>query len=179
MADRFATHLKLLEKILEFKKIDSVIEFGMGHNSTTFFIDKIKDLTSVEMQSEDWYNQIYELYKERSNWNPIKSIGPNEIFNLDYNNVDLVFVDGHGETRAKCVNYMSKYSDIIVAHDTEAEKVYKWNDVKLENYFVFTDRREQPWTTVWTKDKNLYNFLVKEIQTPEWYRCFLGNEPLN
>lgn len=177
--NRFGTHLELLEKIIEFKKISSVIEFGMGDNSTTFFIDKVSMLTSIEMQDEKWYNKICELYKANPIWKPIKSIGPSEIFNLDYENVDLVFVDGHGETRAKCVNHMSKYSETIVAHDTEAEKVYKWSEVSLPGYFEFTDRRNQPWTTVWSKDKSLIEFLEKEIDSPEWYQCFLGSQALN
>lgn len=177
--DRFATHLEILQKIFEFKKIKSVIEFGLGHNSTTFFIDKVEKLTSVEMQSEEWYNIMYNLYKSRNNWIPLKLLGPSEIFKIDYEKVDLIFVDGHGDTRYQCVNFMSKYSDIIVAHDTEAEKVYNWNLVDLKDYKQFTDRRNEPWTTVWTKDEELMEFLQKNINSPAWYKCYLNGIELN
>lgn len=177
--NRFATHIRMLENILKYKSINSVIEFGMGDNSTSFFIDKVDNLMSVEMQSLDWYNQIYEKYKERKNWTPILSLGANEIFKLEYKKADLIFVDGHHETRAECVNFMSKFSDIIVAHDTEAKTVYKWDNVNLSDYYEFCDRESEPWTTIWTKDKELITFLKQNIPEIEYYKCYLNGVCLN
>lgn len=172
--DRFSTHLNLMTKIFEFKDIKTSLEFGMGHFSTDFLIKNTKNkVTSIEMQFEDWFNTISQKYSSNSKWKGILNIGPHSAFELNYDHYDFALVDGHGETRPECVNFISKFCDTIVAHDTEAELVYGWKRVNLPDFYSFEDRNQEPWTKVWTKNKDLIDFLSNKIPNKDFYKCYL------
>jgi hypothetical protein len=162
--DRFSTHLNLMSKIFKFKKIKTSIEFGMGNFSTEFLIKNTENkIVSIEMQSEEWFNIINRKFFLNPKWQGLLSIGSHSVFNLNYNEYDFALVDGHVETRPECVNFISTFCDTIVAHDTEAESVYGWDRVDLQNFYSFEDANQEPWTKVWTKNKDLIDFLSKEF----------------
>jgi hypothetical protein len=175
--DPFSTHLNLMGKIFEFKDIKTSLEFGMGNFSTQFLINNTKDkVTSIEMQFQNWFDEINTKFSQNDKWKGILSIGSHNVFDLKYEKkYDLVLVDGHVETRPECVNFSSSFCDTIVAHDTEAENVYGWSRVNLSEFYTFEDRSNRPWTKVWSKDKSLIEFLKKEIQTPDFYKCYLDS----
>jgi hypothetical protein len=66
-------------------------------------------------------------------------------------------------SRAECVNFISNYCDIIVAHDTEVES-NNYKIVKLPNYYTFEDTRRDPYTKVWSKDLMLIKYLEEKIK---------------
>jgi len=167
--DRFSTHLELLTAVCNFIKPKEVIEFGMGDYSTPLLFNNSSNLTSIEMQSESWYNMVNDKFTGNEKWNPILCLGDLDFMNLTYTSYDLAFVDGHQESRPDCVNLISKYCNTIVSHDTEATFVYRWNRVDLPDFYTFEDRRNEPWTKVWTKNKDLISYLEKNINSPEWY----------
>lgn len=159
--DRFSTHLNLLSRIFDFLDIKTSLEFGMGEFSTSFLLNRTSDkVTSIEMQHQQWFNKINAKFSTNDKWKGILSLGANSVFGLDYEDrYDFILVDGHGESRPECVNFSSKLSDVIVAHDTEATDVYGWGRVNLPDHYCVVDKDNEPWTTVWTKNKDLYNFL--------------------
>jgi hypothetical protein len=162
--DLYSTHQEYLKKIFEYTgKLNNVLEFGMGNYSTEVLINNAEKVTSIEMQHQEWYNMMVDKFKEAKNWNSYLLLGPHEYLKLEYNEgIDLAFVDGHGETRPECINLMvEKNCPIIVSHDTEAS-MYGWDRVKAEGYNKIDFKKHPNWTTLWTKDQGLYEF-IKDI----------------
>ena len=63
--DLYSTHLPFLEKIFSLiEKPNLVIEFGMGNYSTNFCIQNSNKVESIEMQSKEWYDNMYEKVKQ-------------------------------------------------------------------------------------------------------------------
>ncbi len=163
--DRYATHLDVLSQIYNYKKISSVIEFGMGTYSTEFFLNKTSTIVeSIEMDTEEWYNKLVEDFKNHKNWKPILLLGKDGYLNHSFQKkYDLAFSDGHPMSRAECVNFISKYCDTIVAHDTEVES-NNYKIVNLPDYYTFEDTRKDPYTKVWSKDDKLIEHLKNNIK---------------
>lgn len=153
--DPYATHLPTLCNILNLNNIKSVFEFGCGNNSTLLFADKCEEVIAIEMQNESWYQEMKS--KVGNNVKLLCQIGPTqaiETLETYDRKFDLIFVDGHGDSRWKAINVASKYTDIIVAHDTETPS-YRWDLVNLDNrWSVMTDTTYSVYTTVWRKMKN-------------------------
>ena len=155
MVDLYSTHLEYLIEIFKVKgKVNSILEFGMGNYSTTLLIESSNKCISIEMQQEGWYNQMVDKFSDKHNWEPYLRLGPMEWENvelLEY--FDFGFVDGHGETRPECINFlMNKRCPIIVTHDTE-EPYYGWERVSENNdYKKIVFKKYQNWTTLWTID---------------------------
>lgn len=163
--DLYSTHLEHLDKIITFiGKPKNSVEFGTGNYSTDFLIKNSEQLMSIEMQSEKWFNEIVNKFKGNNNWEYFCSIGPKKFLELKYpNNVDFSFVDGHGDSRPECINFMmSKNCPVIVAHDTE-ELGYGWNRVETNNGYKKIDfKKHKNWTTLWTNNIQLFDYLTNE-----------------
>ena len=161
--DRYSTHLPLLSKISKLTQIKTCLEFGMGNYSTSFLLDNTEQsVTSIEMQSSEWFNIVKNKFGSNAKWNGILCLDPNAVFNLQYlKHYDLVLVDGYGSNRPECANFSATFSDTIVVHDTEAVSVYGWDRIKLESigYSSFIDKAQEPWTTVYSKNSNLIKSL--------------------
>jgi hypothetical protein len=79
----YGTHLEYLEEIFNFKgKLKTIIEFGMGNFSTKLLIENGKNVTSIEMQYEDWYDKMVLTFNSHKNWKPHKLIGGYDFMNL-------------------------------------------------------------------------------------------------
>jgi hypothetical protein len=158
--DLYSTHLPFLEKIFSLiEKPNLVIEFGMGNYSTEFFIKNSNKVESIEMQSKEWYDNMYEKFKVHTNWSPFMFIGPDEYKKHIFLKPDLCFVDGHGDSRPECVNLMIDLGcPIIIAHDTETES-YGWGRVDLKNYKKYDFKKFDVWSSVWTINENIINNL--------------------
>ncbi len=156
----YNTHLPILERIFLLKKIKRVFEFGLGIYSTPFFTEKAESVVSIEMQSEDWFNQM-NYYDDNLKvlYRPGGELAI-EYLRSDPTVYDLIFVDGHGGTRWKCVNTsFEKGYEIIVAHDTE-QKTYEWDRIKMpDGYYKIDMVQYTPWTTVWSTDEKLITTL--------------------
>ena len=71
---------------------------------------------------------------------------------------DLVFVDGHGDSRYACINEAFKKSSVLVTHDTEVPG-YRWDLVKIPSeYTSFTYKNLTPFTTVFYKKSFSFDF---------------------
>ncbi len=160
--DLYSTHLEYLIEIFNHKgKLKNIVEFGTGDYSTKLLIENGENVLSIEMQSADWYNKMVSNFKESKNWTPYLSLGPMNWVNIEFpKTIDLGFVDGHGDSRPECINFlMGLNCPIIVSHDTE-EKGYGWERVNSENnYEKLTFTKYPNWTTVWSTDSELINFL--------------------
>lgn len=163
--DLYSTHIEYLTEIFRFKgKLEKVIEFGMGNYSTKLLIENSLNITSIEMQSEEWYNKMVSEFGTFSNWTHYKLIGPYEFKKLTYEKFDMAFVDGHGDSRPECINLMmSIRCPIIFSHDTE-EPGYGWVRVDTNNeYYKLEFKKHQNWTTLWTTDISIFEKMKKYI----------------
>lgn len=146
----YSSHLPALRTILARHPVATVVEFGMGLFSTELFLTHCHRVMSVEMQSEDWYHRMIKLYQPVHTWEPVLSLGARGFADLSYpQDIDLIFVDGHGESRPEVINFaVQRGCGIIVAHDTEA-RGYGWERVRAPGY----DRHNfglSPDVSMWT-----------------------------
>ena len=166
----YSNHLVLIDALFSNVKkgaIKHIFEYGCGFGSTPYFLQKSKSVVAVEMQSDGWFWRVR---------NDLKPIYPHleihlalggchwDILGKFNQNFDLVFADGHGDTRPECINYaMGKSVPYIVSHDTE-EKGYGWERV-LSNreYHKLTMRDFNNWTTLWTTDTQVFGKLKSDF----------------
>jgi hypothetical protein len=161
----YSTHLELINRTFNFiGKQNNVIEFGMGHFSTNTLLTHSVNLTSIEMQSEEWYNKMVKELSHNKNWTHYKLIDPHEYRVLKFGNIDFALSDGHGSSRPCVVNDMIKINvPVIVAHDTE-DSYYGWHNINLpSNYKSFTHKQYKPWTTIYSSNLDLIKYLEKDL----------------
>lgn len=152
--DRYSTHLPILKELLDTREIKTVFEFGTGFYSTGLFCENCNFVVACEMQSEEWYNKVKDKFKENKNLSLNCMIGPykaiEHLSDID-KKFDLIFVDGHGESRWAAINEASKFTNLIVSHDTETPS-YQWHKINLDQTWIRKDYKDlNPWTTVWIK----------------------------
>jgi hypothetical protein len=145
------SHLPVLKRVIEEHKPRTVFEFGMGDGSTPLFIEHCRQVVSVEMQSLSWYVELVGKY-EADNWAPICLPCPRcgIYFLTGGQTFDLVFVDGHGDTRPEQIRAASEKTDLIIAHDTE-EPSYGWGRVNMPGWKETTYKDHPTWTTVYER----------------------------
>jgi len=163
--DAYSTHLEYLQGIFNSKgRLKNVVEFGMGNYSTGLLIKNADNVISIEMQSDEWYEKMVENFRDEKSWTHHKLIGPFEFTKIKYpDRIDLSFVDGHGDSRPECINYlMDKNCPIIVSHDTE-EPGYRWGKVNNNISYKRIDfKKHTNWTSLWTTDDDLYNYFISK-----------------
>jgi hypothetical protein len=149
------SHLPALRWVFSKQKINTVFEFGCGNHSTDLFVTTCNKVESYEMQSEQWYKDILAKYKEKSNFILKFMLGPDlaiEHLKQQTAKYDLIFVDGHGETRWKAVNIAFDKTDLIVVHDTE-EGGYQWWKIEQPQNWTRIEVKIFPvWTTIFFKN---------------------------
>jgi predicted O-methyltransferase YrrM len=165
----YCSHLPILEFVLDEIKPINLFEFGMGLYSTKLFTNTTKYVISVEMQDESWYDKIKKenfITDSKNDINLYCMLGKENAIDFFKNidmKFDLVFVDGHGESRWQCINEAFEKCDVIVAHDTETVS-YNWSMVvKPEEYTWLDIKKYNPWTSVITNNKNLIQKLSKDF----------------
>lgn len=148
MLDPTATHLPVFEDLFKRFQIKTVLEFGCGMFSTAMFVNAGCDVTSIEMQNKSWYDKVK---SELPTVDLRLALGPHEWEELDLKpRYDLIFVDGHRDSRPDCLIWAKDHTDLIVAHDTE-HPAYDWGRADMSG-FVMTEHKElSPWTTVWQR----------------------------
>lgn len=160
MRSAYRTHLPVLNHILSTCSVKRVIEFGPGDYSTPLFVQQCEMVQCIEMQSEQWYNKVKQSNANKDNFSIICSLSATGFYNLEYiDRVDLVFVDGHGESRPEVINFFNNKSPIIVVHDTE-DSSYGWARIKLDpSYDRFDYKKVRPNTTVFSTNDLLLKSL--------------------
>jgi hypothetical protein len=164
--EKYSTHLPILKFVLENANILRVFEYGCGNYSTKLFKDAVFEYLSVEQQSEDWYKKMSADYNVMYLEGGYKAI---DYFKTTKQSWDLVFVDGHGDTRWLCIQEaMARNVPYIIAHDTE-QPTYNWSKVINNTYIELRIKDQIPWTTIYTKDTMLINELARHF-----YDCELN-----
>lgn len=165
--DKYSTHLPVFEKLFGHKKYSKVLEFGLGFSSTPFLLKNCDNLTSIEMQSEEWYKKVNRELKDELNWRSYLALGPFEFEQIEVINesYDLIFVDGHLSSRPEIINRYFNKCDTIVTHDFEAS-IYRWNLIEIPfDYSKFVYTKLNPHTAIFTKDDGTKEMLLKCVKT--------------
>lgn len=163
--DDFSSHLKILEFIIDKFDIRSVFETGCGDFSTKLFLDKAKKVVSLETQNQSWFEKINSEFGNKKNYLCNIKLDFKGIYDFlgGLEKFDLCFVDGRCD-RFRQVNYLFKKSNILVAHDTEAN-IYLWDRVDLPYDFLWIDIVEkEPWTSVITNRMEVFRSLQEKFQ---------------
>ena len=148
LTDPTATHLPILDGLLSGGEIKRVLEFGCGLYSTKLFADYLCDVTAIEMQSEEWYQRVKKECPDVELW---FALGPDAWRKLPLDDrYDLIFVDGHGDSRPECLMWAKDRSNVIVAHDTE-HPYYCWDRADMSGFDETVYKDNPPWTTVWRR----------------------------
>jgi hypothetical protein len=74
--NQYSTHLPVFERLFGAKKYLKILEFGMGFGSTPFLLKNCESLTSVEMQSEKWYQDVCRELGGEKSWRHYLALGP-------------------------------------------------------------------------------------------------------
>lgn len=156
----YSSHFDILKFLIEFTKKETVLEFGTGEgefSSTKLFLEKFISLTSIEMNSPKWFEKT-------KHSGSIFCPGMFEFKKLQLGRFDLIFVDGHADSRPEQINWSINHTDLIVAHDTE-EKMYGFDErVKIPEGWVWIDIVQyRPWTSVLTKKIEIIDNLKEKF----------------
>jgi hypothetical protein len=156
-AQEYGSHLFVLKYLFSVHEFHTCIEFGLGIFSTNFFLqhDYLK-LISVETDLS-WINYFGNNQSDRHSIvhygnDNVQFILNNELSNTRF---DLAFVDGPRNSRWQCINKLIDHTDIIVAHDTNKPS-YNWQNISIpEEYIRFDFVKLEPWTAIFSKNKDL------------------------
>lgn len=141
----YGSHLPFLKIIIKAFNFKSVLELGLGDNSTPFFLDHICMLHSVEQQDEEWLNRIKNKIGNQPMWGAEFLPYP-KLFEYSKGHYDLVFIDGHHKSRADDVNYAFHKANLIVAHDFEKKNYYQWHKIQMPDDYrliVYDEKGKQ------------------------------------
>lgn len=147
----YASHIPVLRKILKIMPdIKQILETGMGLYSTNELINSGAYVTSIEMNSREWFDNMVNKYKDSATWTPILELdivdAVRQVKGFGY--ADLVFIDGNGDNRFDQINAAFNIAPVIVVHDTE-EAGYQWERVVLPAGWEWINVIElRPWTSV-------------------------------
>lgn len=166
LSEEYASHEPVLKAIAKQFKIETILEFGCGESSTFLFLNKeffpnVKELISFESNAE-WGRKIGDLIKD----DRLKLFINSEAYFLEMiigmqQKYDLIFVDGAtAEYRIPSLIASIKYTDIIVAHDTE--KVY-WTPLHfytplINSFASYVYNKLIPNTTAYIRHGKTINF---------------------
>lgn len=149
--DPTATHLPVLERLLSERRIADVLEFGCGLFSTRLFHERGCCVTSIEMQHAEWAERVRHALPGAD---VRLALGPQTWMSLVESlkpRYDMIFVDGHGDSRPDCLMWAKDRTDLIVAHDTE-HPYYQWERADMGGFTATVHKEDPPWTTVWQRD---------------------------
>lgn len=161
----YGSHMPILKKYIAEFHPASVWEFGCGDNSTPLFIEHCKSVVSIEMQKPEWFMAMLEKYGGQKHFALLCMPGAfaaPEYLAMQDRRFDLVFVDGHMQSRVGQIDAAFGKTDVIITHDTD-QPCYQWGTVRMPPDWVWIDIiSTNPWTTIVTRRSDVI----------EWSRQF-------
>ena len=167
--NRYTDWIDILDHIPD-KKNKTILELGCGVG-TQNLVDNFKFVYSFETNTRDkdgyWFKQT-EATHLNSNWKgffskeypgspvSIKNFYKDIQKNIDFDTIDVLFVDPGFHNRAECVVYFSNNTNIseIFTHDTNTEpNLYKWDLLNNINssYTLVASSKNQQGAKLWKK----------------------------
>jgi len=150
----YGSHKPVLEAALNYYGSPTVLELGMGHNSSKIISDKASHAEHFETK-ESWIQKVESfLNPDISTTHFVEAIE-----DIDFNKrfkgkrFDIIFIDfAPGEPRGEMCKRLAKKGEMLICHDTEetiepeAASDYRWDFSGFKYKFHFMKAR--PHTTV-------------------------------
>jgi hypothetical protein len=160
--DGYGSHTPIMDTIFSNRSINTVLELGVGEFSTRYFIeDKKVKLTSIESQSEEWYEKTKAINPDIV-WMPEKD----RLFDWAYNlkdMFDLILIDNNNEYRWHLVDRLQKNTRYLILHDTE-QSIYNYHLCTLKEGYSITDFvLYRPWVGLITDDIEMRDILGEQF----------------
>ncbi len=173
----YATHLPILDFLLDTLQPKRVLEWGMGFYSTPLLIEKTKDtVLSIETVSSEWLEKILEKYSSHKNFVGRMSNALEALPSVEKLEWDLIFNDGDSFSRHIIAQMAQYWNTVVVSHDTQ-EKQYFYQAIYLREGWVWMDIMDYSvWTSVLCNRPKLLELLSRTFRKTKQYR---GTELLN
>jgi len=178
----YSSHSPIFRKLFETFDIKTAFEYGIGEHSTPLFLEYCDKVVSVEMNTHTvdgmpWYDKVVQDMGERENWEHHNMPGKTEaieygIKRFQDEKFDLVFADGHGDTRGEQANTGFGIAKFVVAHDAQHQHTRNaWNigdyhQIDFSNYCMSHRNDEGIWpiTTVFCKSFEDFKVVVSWVK---------------
>ena len=165
-----SSHMPIQMEFIKKFNPKSVLELGAGYYSTKLYLENCDKVVSIESDSDEWFNMMEEKFSSYKNWEHLKISGLEEICSYIKNRneiFDVIFVDGD-EFRSQETNFSFDYATTIIGHDTQHyfRDSYlvprEFYQIDFKNFDISyghpAGHDHRPWTTMFTKDKNIANY---------------------
>ena len=153
---RYATHLPVLQFLMDNLRPDRILEFGIGEFSTPLLLSQGSELITVETDVE-WLARMTQRNEKHTvvHW-------PNDCvadFLLDFRmqGFDLAFVDGPVDSRVTCVERLFWRARVIVIHDSMT-RCYRWGRLIVPTQYKRIDY------TALTPATSIFAFMDHDIE---------------
>lgn len=164
--DPSATHLGAWDYVFDLYPIKTVLEFGCGMYSTPEFVKRGCDVTAIEMQNAAWAERVRNAEPKADIQIAIGPFAWRGLKLADW--YDMIFVDGHGDSRPECLEWAKERTNIIVAHDTE-HPYYQWSRANMNGFTETVFNHVSPTTTLWYRPHNESGW--REVDGVGAFRC--------
>lgn len=179
------SHVPIFLKLFKTFDIKSVFEYGIGLHSTPLFVENCDRVLSIEMNTHAldgmlWYDKVVQDIGEKENWEHYNMPGLTEaieygIKRFQDEKFDLVFADGHGDTRGQQANTGFGMARFVVSHDSQhqhtrnAWDIQGYHQIDFDNYCKSYDKDEDTWprTTVFCESFEDFKVVVRWIKEEE------------
>lgn len=183
----WASHIPILQSIIETYKPKFGLELGIG-NFSTKYVTEIDDYLGIE-NNEGWFKSVSSQFKNKNfiyhklpeeiqlgtPFHEVSESNMKDVMSF-YESIDipkvkpnLIFIDHYRSLRAASVNYFSKKFDIILYHDCQPAGVphYNYELINSEGFTKLTFITDISWTGVLVKEVNqkLFDNIEKHIKT--------------
>lgn len=174
----YATHLPVLEFLLDYIQPKRTLEWGMGLYSTPLLIEKTKqEVLSVETTSIEWYIKIRDKFKSYDKFKNVMVSNTLEMLpKVEGKKWDLIFNDGDVDSRHIIAQMAQYWDSVIISHDTQ-EKQYFYNAIFLRDDWVWMDIMDYSvWTSVLCNKSEILEALSNTFKRTKQYRNGLRNK---
>ncbi len=175
----YATHLPILDFLLDEIKPQASLEWGMGLYSTPLLIEKSPKVCSIETTSLEWSEKMSEKFLHCdccfSVETKISDTGALDILDNLSNSSDcwdLILNDGDAHSRhiiAQTCQFWDPVGTVIVSHDTQ-EKQYRYDSILIREGWQWVDIMDYSvWTSVLTNKSELIQKLYNKFKKTKVY----------
>lgn len=163
--DGYGSHIPILELVRKHIDYKNILEFGGGDFSTRYFKGiPGASVSTIETQNYDWYCKVSQI-NPNTLWIPDHANVIKHLIDLlSINTYDLIFLDTHQDLRYKLASIAKDYCKVIVLHDSETS-LYRYHEIPVDCTKLFWADfiLHRPWTSIYTKDKSVIEYVSKTI----------------
>ncbi len=170
----YATHLPILDFLLDEIKPKKTLEWGMGFYSTPLLREKSGEVHSIETGSEEWFQKVDEKYTDDTSLVLYRDISESGALGFLQPMLmdckwDLIFNDGDANSRHIVAQTCQFKDNVVISHDTQ-EKQYFYNTILLGEGWQWIDIMDYSvWTSVMSNNPEIIQKLSDKFEKTKVY----------